>query len=75
MPDDDETRRKHGRLYEQQTHDGTGNVGSVGPGGTGDLDRSLQEGSQQSAGRTDDLLAGDPDGTTKGFRDKGDRKP
>lgn len=68
----DESKRKHGRLYDQLTHDGTGNVDSVGPGGTGDLDRSLEQGNQQSAGRTDDLLAGGPEGTAKGFRDSGD---
>lgn len=72
----DESKRKHGRPYDQLTHDGTGNVDSVGPGGTGDIDRALQQpergGSQQSAGRTDDLLAGGPEGSAKGFRDTGD---
>jgi hypothetical protein len=62
---DNEKKREHGRQYEQLTKDGTGSAASVGPGGTGDLDSSLQQsakgGSQQSGARMDDLLGGSDD--------------
>lgn len=50
-----------GRNYDQVTRDGTSSAGSMGTGGTGDIGGmgSQKEGSQQSASRTDDLLAGD----------------
>jgi hypothetical protein len=49
-----------GRNYHQSTKDGTGSAASVGTGGTGDIGAmgSDSPGSQQSASRTDDLLAG-----------------
>jgi hypothetical protein len=47
-----------GRNYHQTTKDGTGSAASVGTGGTGDIGSMGGEGSQQSASRTDDLLAG-----------------
>lgn len=51
-----------GRNYHQTTHDGTGSAASVGVGGTGDIgsmgSENGERGSQQSASRTDDLLAG-----------------
>jgi hypothetical protein len=74
--DNDDSQRKHGRQYDQMTHDGTGSAASVGPGGTGDLDKSLQQseqgGSQQSGGRMDDLLAGNPDDNANDFRGAGE---
>jgi len=52
-----------GRNYHQTTHDGTGSAASVGVGGTGDIgsmgSENGERGSQQSASRSDDLLAGD----------------
>jgi hypothetical protein len=50
-----------GRNYHQSTKDGTGSAASVGTGGTGDIGAMGSDslGSQQSASRTDDLLAGD----------------
>jgi len=51
-----------GRNYHQSTKDGTGSAASVGTGGTGDIGSMGSEqaqGSQQSASRSDDLLAGD----------------
>jgi hypothetical protein len=51
-----------GRSLEQQTHDGTSSIGTMGAGCTGRRNLSqAQEGSLQSAesaGRTDDLLSG-----------------
>lgn len=63
-----------GRPFDQLTQDGTGSAASVGPGGTGDIDRSVQQsgaGSQQSGGRTDDLLAGGTHEEARGFRSAG----
>ncbi|WP_152571004.1 hypothetical protein [Massilia sp. LC238] len=50
-----------GRNYDQVTRDGTSSAGSMGAGGTGDIGQmgSENQGSQQSASRSDDLLAGD----------------
>ncbi len=50
-----------GRNYDQVTRDGTSSAGSMGTGGTGDIGQmgSQGQGSQQSASRSDDLLAGD----------------
>lgn len=48
-----------GRSLEQQTHDGTSSIGTMGAGCTGQRNLSrTQVGNQQSAGRTDDLLSG-----------------
>jgi hypothetical protein len=48
-----------GRSMEQQTHDGTSSIGTMGAGCTGQRKLSnKQEGNEQSAGRTDDLLSG-----------------
>lgn len=49
-----------GRNYHQTTRDGTSSAGSMGTGGTGDIGAmgSQEQGSRQSASRTDDLLAG-----------------
>jgi len=51
-----------GRSLEQQTHDGTSSIGTMGAGCTGHRNLSQsQQGNQQSAdsaGRTDDLLSG-----------------
>jgi len=49
-----------GRNYDQVTRDGTSSAGSMGTGGTGDIGAmGSEQGSQQSASRSDDLLAGD----------------
>lgn len=50
-----------GRNYDQVTRDGTSSAGSMGTGGTGDIGAMGSDslGSQQSASRSDDLLAGD----------------
>lgn len=50
-----------GRNYDQVTRDGTSSAGSMGTGSTGDIGQmgSQGQGSQQSASRSDDLLAGD----------------
>lgn len=54
-----------GRSLEQQTHDGTSSIATMGAGCTGRRNLSQsQEGNQQSAesaGRTDDLLSGGVD--------------
>jgi hypothetical protein len=58
-----------GRNYDQVTKDGAGSVASAGAGGTGDIGgmgsqhndwghSDVGSGSQQSGGRTDDLLSG-----------------
>ncbi|WP_431476998.1 hypothetical protein [Massilia eburnea] len=61
-----------GRSLEQQTHDGTSSIGTMGAGCTGRRNLSpSQEGNQQaeeSAGRTDDLLSG---GVDEGEREHG----
>ena len=58
-----EGKDANGRNYHQSTHDGTGSAASVGVGGTGDIgsmgSENGERGSQQSASRSDDLLAGD----------------
>jgi len=50
-----------GRNYDQVTRDGSSSAGSMGTGSTGDIGKmgSEKQGSQQSASRSDDLLAGD----------------
>ena len=55
-----EGKNAKGRNYDQATRDGSGSAGSMGVGGTGDIGKmgSQGQGSQQSASRTDDLLAG-----------------
>lgn len=63
-----------GRSLEQQTHDGTSSIGTMGAGCTGNRNSArAQEGNQQSAdsaGRTDDLLSGcvDEDEREHGFQ-------
>lgn len=49
-----------GRSLEQQTHDGTSSIGTMGAGCTGhrNLSGASTPSNQQSAGRTDDLLSG-----------------
>jgi hypothetical protein len=39
-----------GRKYEQMTDDGTGSAASVGPGGTGDLDKLSRQSGEPHAG-------------------------
>lgn len=48
-----------GRSLDQQTRDGTSSIATMGAGCTGQRNLSqAQQGNQQSAGRTDDLLSG-----------------
>jgi hypothetical protein len=72
MSTDDDKKDAKGRSWDQITKNGTGSAASVGVGGTGDSGKLAREGSQQSAGRTDDLL---DDGTSqtgdKGFSSGG----
>lgn len=74
MQDDD----KQGRKWDQLTKDGTSSAATMGTGGTGrtGTDEGYDEaantpwnGSQQAAGRTDDLLSdgGDADRDGQGF--------
>jgi hypothetical protein len=58
----DDKKNAKGRSWDQITKDGTGSAASVGVGGTGDSGKLTGDGSQQSAGRTDDLL---DDGTSE----------
>jgi hypothetical protein len=68
----DDKKNAKGRSWDQITKDGTGSAASVGVGGTGDSGKLTGDGSQQSAGRTDDLL---DDGTSeegaRGFSSSG----
>ena len=50
-----------GRNYDQVTRDGSSSAGAHAAGGTGDIGQmgSQGQGSQHSASRSDDLLAGD----------------
>lgn len=66
-----------GRNYDQVTRDGSSAAGTLGTGGTGDVDRQWsasqpgneQRGNSQQAGRTDDLLSTDVEtGEQQGFR-------
>lgn len=58
-----------GRSLEQQTHDGTSSIGTLGAGCTGPHKiSSTPSGNEQSAGRTDDLLSG---GVDEGKREHG----
>jgi hypothetical protein len=57
-----------GRNYDQVTKDGSSAAGTLGSGGTGDLDRELTQsrsgkvrGGSQQHGRTDDLLTSGSD--------------
>ena len=73
MSTQDDQKHAKGRSWDQITKDGTSSAGSMGVGGTGDS--KLKGGaSEQSAGRTDDLL---DDGTSnagdKGFSSSGGR--
>jgi hypothetical protein len=52
----DDKKDAKGRSLDQVTKDGTGSAASMGVGGTGDSGKLTGDGSQQSAGRTDDLL-------------------
>ncbi len=47
-----------GRNYDQVTKNGTSSAGSMGAGGTGNVGKLDQQGSEQRDSRTDDLLAG-----------------
>lgn len=63
----DDKKNAKGRSWDQITKNGTGSAASVGVGGTGDSGKLQGDGSQQSAGRTDDLL----DDGSSGMGDKG----
>lgn len=60
MSTQNEEKGAKGRSWDQVTKDGSSSAGSMGSGGTGDIGKmSGSQGSEQSASRTDDLLAGD----------------
>jgi hypothetical protein len=73
MSTQDDKKHAKGRSWDQITKDGTSSAGSMGVGGTG-KSKLQGEGSEQSAGRTDDLL---DDGSSrtgdKGFSSAGGR--
>lgn len=73
MSTQDDKKNVKGRSWDQITKDGTSSAGSMGAGGTGDS-KLKGGGSEQSAGRTDDLLD-DGSSTTgdKGFSGGGGR--
>jgi hypothetical protein len=50
MANQEKGKESQGRKYEQATHDGTGSAASVGPGGTGDLDKLSRESGEPHAG-------------------------
>jgi hypothetical protein len=50
MANQEKGKESQGRKYEQQTHDGTGSAASVGPGGTGDLDKLSRQSGEPHAG-------------------------
>lgn len=50
MATDEQGKKSQGRKYEQTTHDGTGSAASVGPGGTGDVDKLSQQSAEPHAG-------------------------
>ncbi|MDB5792768.1 MAG: hypothetical protein JWQ80_2792 [Massilia sp.] len=56
MSTQDDKQDAKGRSWDQITQNGTGSAASMGVGGTGDSGKLQGDGSQQSAGRTDDLL-------------------
>jgi hypothetical protein len=59
----DDKKDAKGRSWDQVTKDGSSSAGSMGVGGTGDSGKLSGEGSQQAAGRTDDLLDDGSDAT------------
>lgn len=67
MSTQDDKKDVRGRSWDQITKNGTSSAGSMGAGGTGEKDKSKRGASEQSAGRTDDLL---DDGATQ-MGDKG----
>lgn len=72
MATSDGKKDSRGRSWDQITKDGTSSAGSMGVGGTGDSGKLSGEGSQQSAGRTDDLLDdGSSQDDGKGFSGSG----
>lgn len=50
MASQEQGKDKPGRKYEQATHDGSGSAASVGPGGTGDLDKLSRQSGEPHAG-------------------------
>ena len=74
MSTQDDKKDVQGRSWDQITKNGTSSAGSMGVGGTGDSGKLQGDGSQQAAGRTDDLL---DDGSVptgdKGFSSGGGR--
>ncbi len=72
MSTQDDKKDVKGRSWDQVAKHGTTSAGSMGAGSTGDSGKLKGDGSQQSAGRTDDLL---DDGSTptgdKGFSSGG----
>lgn len=60
-----------GRNYDQATKDGSSAAGTLGSGGTGDIDRGLtgsRPGESRQSARTDDLLTPDAEsGQRQGY--------
>jgi len=56
MSNQDEQKNPKGRTWDQVAKHGTSSAGSMGAGATGDTGKLSGTGSEQSAGRTDDLL-------------------
>lgn len=50
-----------GRNYDQVTKDGGSSAGTLGAGGTGDVDRAMERGDSKQKARTDDLLSSGSD--------------
>lgn len=74
MSTNDDKKDAKGRSWDQITKNGTGSAASVGVGGTGDSGKLQGDASQQSAGRTDDLLDdGSSQEGAKGFASSGGR--
>ena len=68
MSTQDDKKDVKGRSWDQVAKHGTTSAGSMGAGSTGERGKLQGDGSQQSAGRTDDLLDdGSSQGDDKGF--------
>lgn len=73
--DKDARQGARGRDYDRVSKDGSSAAGTLGTGGTGDIDRewtakqpgNRQRGEAQRQGRTDDLLSTDTGDAQRGF--------
>ena len=71
MSTQDDKKDVPGRTWDQITKNGTSSAGSMGVGGTGDSGKLQGDGSEQAAGRTDDLLDDGSEMGDKGFSSGG----